>query len=153
MILAAYKGTRDGLVDGMYNRLGRRVAHGVYSHTEMYFPESHGESWSSSFMDGGVREKQIGFSTVNAWDFFEIPKSFSTERALDYSREREGWGYDIMGNFRFGIAIAVSTHSKFKEFCSEHNGGQLGLPDTFKLDPCLLVSLVVYLGAKKMDRL
>ena len=92
-------------------------------------------------------------STKDAWDFFEIPKTFSHQRALDYSHEREGWGYDVRGNFRFGIAIAVPSDSKHKLFCSEHNAESLGLPDAYKLDPCLLVSLAVYLGAKQMDRL
>ena len=146
MIIAAYKGTRPG-IPGLYNRLGRRIGQGPYSHSELIFPEVGGISWSSSFMDGGVRPKMIGYSTKDAWDFFELPKKFDHQRALDYSLEREGWGYDVLGNLRFGIAVAVPSDSKNKLFCSEHNAGALGLPDPYKLDPCLLVNWVLYLGA------
>lgn len=150
MILAAYKGTRPG-IPGLYNRLGRRIAQGPYSHTELIFPEFGGVSWSSSFMDGGVRGKMIGYSTKDAWDFFKIPESFDARAALKYCQERDGWPYDVRGNMRFGIAIVVPSDSKEKIFCSEINTGALGLPDPYKLDPCLAVNMLVYLGAKQVD--
>lgn len=152
MILAAYKGTRPG-VSGWYNRLGRYIAQGPYSHTELILEEYGGVSWSASYMDGGVRPKMIGYSTVDAWDFFKLPKTFSEQQAMDYNQAHAGWKYDIKGNFRFGIAIAVPSDSKHKEFCSENNLGALGIPDSYKYDPCLAVSLLKYLGATQMDKL
>ena len=152
MILAAYKGTRPG-ISGWYNRLGRYIERGPHSHTELILEQYGGVSWSSSYMDGGVRPKMIGYSTVDAWDFFKLPATFSEQRAMDYNQARQGWKYDIRGNFRFGIAVIVPSDSKDKEFCSENNAGALGLPDGYKIGPCLLVNLVKYLGAKQMDHL
>jgi hypothetical protein len=148
MILAAYKGTRPG-ISGLYNKLGRRIAQGPYSHSELIFPEEGGISWSSSYIDGGVRGKHIGYSSVGHWDFFEIPASFDHAKALSYFKERDSWGYDVRGNLRFGVSIVFPSDDKHKLFCSEAIAEALGLPDPFKQDPCSLVNILVYLGAKQ----
>lgn len=150
MILAAYKGTRPG-VAGLYNRLGRRIAQGPYSHTELIFPEYGGVSWSSSYMDGGVRGKMIGYSSKGCWDFYKLPPRFDAAKALKYCQERDGWPYDVRGNMRFGIAIVVPSDSKEKIFCSEIIAGGLELPEPFKIDPVSLVHWILYLGAEKID--
>ena len=150
MILAAYKGTRSG-ISGLYNRLGRRIAQGPYSHSELIFPEAGGISWSSSLMDGGVRGKMIGYSSAGSWDFFEIPASFDFSKALTYFMDRDSWGYDTRGNLRFGVSIVFPRDDKDKLFCSEAIAGALGLPDPFKMDPVLLVSVLKYLGATQVE--
>ena len=70
MILAAYHGTRHGL-SGIYNRAVRIVGRGPYSHVELVFAERDAvergepvESWSASWMDGGVRSGQ---DVLKAW--------------------------------------------------------------------------------------
>jgi len=69
MKIAFYKGTRAG-VAGIYNRGVRAIDAGKYSHCEIIF--SDGVSASSSFMDGGVRFKEIEYNSAN-WDIIEIP--------------------------------------------------------------------------------
>lgn len=135
---------------GLYNRLGRRIAQGPYSHTELIFPEYGGVSWSSSFMDGGVRGKMIGYSSVDCWDFFELPNALDAGRALKYCQARDGWPYDVRGNLRFGIAVVVPNDDKEKTFCSELFAGALGLPSPHKMDPCLAVEMAIYIGAKQV---
>lgn len=150
LVVALFKGTRE-FPEGIYNRIGRRVANGPYSHTELIMPDYSRASWSSSYMDGGVRAKQIGYSSVGNWDFMVLPKLFSAQRARDYFMAHEGWPYDLKGNFRFAFTLFCPTDQKSALFCSEAVGNALGLPDAYKLDPVHLANLLSYLGGRLVE--
>jgi hypothetical protein len=129
---ALYKGTRPG-VAGVYNRLGRLLDHGPYSHMELV--TTHGVSLSSSYMDGGVRGKLIGFSSVGHWDFIPIPDpSGDIEgRVWKYFNETNGRGYDVWGNVRF--AIGAVSESRDLDFCSEWGMAALTYREAWRYGP------------------
>jgi hypothetical protein len=126
---AFYKGTRPGLA-GLYNRLGRWLDHGPYSHCEMQF--SDGLSGSSSFMDGGVRFKQIGYSSVDNWDFVDLPPHLEN-MAYCWFLKHNGQGYDVMGNINALLGFVPHTSSKW--FCSEAMAAALDFADPWRLKP------------------
>lgn len=125
---AFFKGTRPG-IPGLYNRLGRFMDHGPYSHCELVF--SNGMSGSSSFMDGGVRLKYIGY-TSGDWDFVELPKHKETE-ALRWFIEHRGAKYDIRGNINAAFGWVVDSSDKW--FCSESMAASLGLVNPWRHKP------------------
>jgi len=133
LCVALYKGTRPG-VAGLYNRLGRLLDHGPYSHMEVVTTD--GVSLSSSYMDGGVRGKLIGYSSVGNWDFLPIPDpDGEIERRVWYHfNETQGRGYDVTGNIRF--AIGAVSESKDKDFCSEWGMAAFGYPESWRYGPC-----------------
>lgn len=126
---AFYSGTRPGIA-GLYNRLGRWLDHGRFSHCEMQF--SDGLSASSSFMDGGVRFKQIGYSSVGNWEFVELPAHLEN-MARRWFVEHEGAGYDVMGNIN--ALLGFVPHSSSRWFCSEAMAESLGFSDSWRLKP------------------
>mgnify|MGYP000656187073 CR=1 FL=1 len=138
LAVAFYKGTRPG-VAGLYNRLGRFLDRGPYSHCELLF--SDGASASSSFLDGGVRFKAIGYSSENCWDFFELTQVLRSAVALQAAESRaRGWfvdhmglPYDVWGNIRFACGFARDSADAW--FCSEAVAAALGFADPFRYGP------------------
>ena len=137
--LALYKGTRPGF-EGIQNRLGRFIDRGPYSHTELLF--SDGLSASASFIDGGVRTKPIGYSSVGSWDFLPIsdPAGEIEKRALKWFLEHNGLKYDVWGNIRFATNFARDSPDKW--FCSESCLAALGFPEAFRYGPCGAATLL-----------
>lgn len=131
MKIAFYKGTRPGLL-GLYNRLVRWFERGPYSHCEMVF--SDGLSASSSFLDGGVRFKQITYDPAR-WDLKEVP-GFAELRARLWFESHKGAKYDVMGNIRF--LLGWLPDSKDKWFCSEAIAEALAMQDPWRYGPNLL---------------
>lgn len=129
MKIAFYKGTRPGIA-GLYNRLGRWIDHGPYSHCEIVF--SDGMSASSSFMDRGVRMKYIGYSSADCWDFMPIPAQYELAARVWFIENR-GAAYDILGNIN--AAFGFVPHSEDKWFCSEAIAAALGLADPWRYKP------------------
>ena len=127
--IAFYKGTRPGIA-GLYNRLGRWLDHGPYSHCELVF--SDGMSGSSSFMDGGVRIKFIGYTSVDCWDFVNLPAQYEAD-ARKWFVEHDGQKYDVMGNIN--ALLGFVPHSSDKSFCSEAIAESLGLNDGWRYKP------------------
>ena len=127
--IAVYKGTRPG-VAGLYNRLGRWLDHGPYSHCELVF--SDGMSASASFMDHGVRIKFIGYTSVDCWDFVDLPEQYELD-ARRWFMKHHGAEYDVMGNINamFGFV----PHSPDKWFCSEAIAASLNLTDPWRYKP------------------
>lgn len=117
MFAAFFKGTRPG-VAGLYNRLGRYLdGRGKYSHTEHIF--SDGLSGSSSFEDRGVRIKRIGYSSVDAWDFLQLPAHWESDSRAWYA-EHAGKGYDLVGQIKFAFPF-LQVHDRDRWFCCESN--------------------------------
>lgn len=127
--IAFYKGTRPG-VAGLYNRLGRLLDHGPYSHCELIF--SDGMSGSASFMDGGVRIKYIGYSSVDCWDFVDLPAQYEAD-ARKWFEQHHGAAYDLMGNVN--ALLGFVPHSSDKWFCSESIAEALGLNEGWRYKP------------------
>ena len=127
--IAFYKGTRPG-VAGWYNRLGRWLDHGPYSHCELIF--SDGMSGSASYMDHGVRIKYIGYTSVDCWDFVEIPAQYELAARVWFI-EHHGEAYDLMGNIN--AALGFVPHSGDKWFCSEAIAEALGLNESWRYKP------------------
>ena len=133
MQLALYKATRPGL-QGIYSRLARWIDGGPYSHCELVF--SDGVSASASFIDGGVRFKQIDYDPAH-WDFIDLPANMEAQ-AREWFEQHEGAGYDLIGNLTF--VLWFIPHSKSRWFCSEAVAAALGMPEPWRYGPCGLAS-------------
>ena len=127
---AYFRGTRPG-VEGLYNRLGRYIDRGDYSHCELIF--SDGVSASASFLDHGVRFKNIGYSSVGNWDFLPLPEA-DDKAARAWFYEHDHCAYDVLGNLRFATNFARDSADKW--FCSEALMAALGFDQAFRYGPC-----------------
>jgi hypothetical protein len=125
---AFYKGTRPGLA-GLYNRLIRWWDNGKYSHCELIF--SDGQAASASFLDGGVRFKQIDFDPAR-WDFVNLQANLEDE-ARQWFTKHEGSGYDLVGNLRFALDFLPDNKNKW--FCSEALAAAIGIFEPWRLGP------------------
>lgn len=125
---AFYKGTHPGL-PGLYNRAVRLRGRGPYSHVELVF--SDGLAASSSYMDGGVRFKQIDFNDGN-WDFIELPAGWEAA-ARAWFMANMGKAYDLMGNVFLAVGFFADSADKF--FCSEAAAAALGVQQPFRFEP------------------
>lgn len=132
LCLALFKGTRPGM-DGVYNRIGRYLDRGPYSHCEMVFSDRI--SASASYIDGGVRVKNIGYSSFGNWDFLPIPdpKGDVERMAWRWFKEKRGLPYDVWGNIRFATNFARDSPDKW--FCSEACMAALGFAEAFRYGP------------------
>lgn len=135
MKLAFYKGTRKGL-QGLYSRLTRWVDSGPYSHCELVF--SDGLSASASFIDGGVRFKQIEYKPEH-WDIINI-QGFDEDKAKQWFEQHKGEKYDLMGNLRFIFFFIKPSLTKY--FCSEAIAEALGFVESWRLGPNGLSALL-----------
>lgn len=129
MRAAFYRGTRPG-IKGIYNRGVRAWCSGDYSHCELVF--SDGLSASSSWEDGGVRFKEIGYSSDN-WDFVELP-DFLEPAARQWFIDHAGQPYDLLGNV--GFIWRPIRGMDGASFCSEALLAALGVKEPWRFDPC-----------------
>jgi hypothetical protein len=136
--IALFKGTRPG-ISGLYNRLGRLIDRGPYSHCEFKF--SNGLSASASYMDGGVRAKKIEYSSEGYWDFLPVPPEAEAQAVQWYNRHY-GAKYDILGNLRFATNFAKDDPDKW--FCSESIMASLGYPEAYRYGPNGLAFLLQF---------
>jgi hypothetical protein len=128
MQAAFYSGTKPGFA-GVYNRGVRWIESGSYSHTELVF--SNGESASASFMDGGVRFKDITYTSGN-WDFVALPWA-DEAYARKYFEDRDEQKYDIRGNIHFILGFIKNNPEK--QFCSGIVAGALQIPQYWWFAP------------------
>lgn len=139
MRAAFYKGTHSG-INGAYNVIVRAWDSGPYSHCELIF--SDGVSASASFIDGGVRFKQIEYDPAN-WDFIELPDHLEPAarawfEANEFQSDGERTPYDLAGNFGFVWRPLRGMEGAF--FCSESMAAALGFPDAWRYSPNGLAS-------------
>lgn len=137
MKLALYKGTRPGLA-GVYNRVTRLIDRGPYSHCELLF--SCGLSASSSFIDGGVRFKDIAYTTTKNWDFLPLPNA-DEPKAFFWFMSHRGLPYDVWGNLRFASNFARDCPDKW--FCSEAVMAALGYSEAYRYGPSGMATLLL----------
>ena len=136
MKIAFYKSTKEG-VAGVYNRGVRWIEKGLYSHCEIIF--SNGISASSSFMDGGVRFKDIQYD-LDKWDIFELPY-FDEKYAYDYFVKRIGKKYNLRGNIHFVFGFIRGNSDGL--FCSEACAEALGLENGWQFAPNALAHIIM----------
>ncbi len=135
MIIAFYKSTPKG-IKGLYNRLVRWWCRGTYSHCEILF--SDGLCASSSFMDGGVRFKQINLNPHH-WDFIRVPDWLERDARVWFATY-EGCKYDVLGNLHFVVGLVADDKRKW--FCSEAVAAALGVTEPWRFDPNSLAALL-----------
>jgi hypothetical protein len=144
MKAAFYCGTRKG-INGLYSKGVRYIEEGDFSHCELVF--SDGVSASASFIDGGVRYKDIKY-TSGDWVFVDV--SWADEKkAREYFDKHEGYGYDVSGNIHF--LFGVVGDSEDKKFCSEAVAEALGIDSAWLLAPNALYHVLIFIN-KQIER-
>lgn len=135
MKVAFYKGTRPGL-EGLYSRLVRWIDRGPYSHCELVF--SDGVSASASYIDGGVRFKNIIYNPEH-WDFIELPNA-NEAMARAWFHLHRGEPYDLLGNVRFVFGFTKDSENKW--FCSEAVMAALGFEEPYRYGPSGMATIL-----------
>ena len=135
MRAAFYKATRPGL-QGIYSRAVRAIDRGPYSHCELVF--SDGLSASASWVDGGVRFKDIDYNPAH-WDFMDLPDDLE-DYARDWFEANKGAPYDLMGNVRFVLPWLADSERGW--FCSEAMAAVLKLKEPWRFGPNGLAALL-----------
>jgi hypothetical protein len=144
MKAAFYCGTRKG-VNGLYSRGVRYIEKNRFSHCELVF--SDGLSASASFIDGGVRFKDITYNTTD-WVFVDV--SWADEKkARAYFVSHQNAEYDLKGNLHF--LFGVFGDSSGKKFCSEAVAEALGLDEAWLLAPNALYHVLTFIN-KQIER-
>lgn len=132
---AFYKATRRGL-QGIYSRAVRAIDRGPYSHCELVF--SDGLSASASYIDGGVRFKDIDYNPAH-WDFMALPDELE-DYARDWFEFNMGLPYDLAGNVRFVLPWVRDSEKGW--FCSEAMAAALRLKEPWRFGPNGLAALL-----------
>ena len=141
MKIAFYKGTKSGK-NGIYNRGVRWIEDGEYSHCELIF--SDGISASSSFMDGGVRFKEIDYS-LEKWDIIDLPWA-DEARARKYFIDNLPRKYNVLGNVHFIFGFVRGDTEGL--FCSEACAEALGLKKGWQIAPNCLSNIVALINER-----
>lgn len=125
MIIALYKNNEH-----TFNSLVSWWTKGPYSHCELIFRD--GMSASSSYRDGGVRFKRVGYKPAN-WDFIVLPSLFNEDRAREWFTNHAGMGYDVLGII--GFVVGALPEAKGKSFCSESLLTAIGFNQAYRFYP------------------
>jgi hypothetical protein len=144
MKVGFYCGTRKG-VNGLYSRGVRYIEKGDFSHCELVF--SDGVSASASFTDGGVRFKDISYTSAD-WVFVDV-KWADEKKAREYFVTHQNMEYDLKGNLHF--LFGVFGDSRDKKFCSEAVAEALGLEEAWLLAPNALYHVLIFIN-KQIER-
>lgn len=137
MKIAFYKGTRP-FPQSLFNMGVRWWTGGIYSHCEIIF--SDGVSASSSFMDHGVRFKQIDYkNSESQWDFIDLDQ-FDESKTRRWFYCFHGCKYDVLNLFGFILRRKDGFSNKYT--CSEACASALGLSDPWRYDPNSLYSVL-----------
>ncbi len=129
--LAFYKGRKR-----LFNRLVAWWTRGPYSHCELIAQSGfNGGSlcWSSSMMDGGVRQKLIVLDPEH-WDLISIEVTDEQAQfAVNWFVSHNGQRYDTIGLLGFIWRAAVDNPSNW--VCSEALSAALGFIEPWRFDP------------------
>ena len=131
MIVAFYKGRKH-----LFNRLVSWYLRGPYSHCELVLqtsPDGVSLCVSSSFMDGGVRIKNMKLDPEH-WDLVEVDGS--PANAWLWAVDHENDSYDLLG--LLGFVWRRQTGEQNKWFCSEAVAAMRGTPEPYRFDPMTL---------------
>lgn len=134
--IAFYKGKGD-----LLDRLIRWWTKSGYSHVEIVVSgglNMASDCISSSFMDKGVRRKQIFLSDAH-WEVLDAPGS--AQDVEDWFRQYEGAPYDLMGVS--GFLLGPVRDRKRGWFCSEVAAHVMGWIDPWRYTPGVLYTSMV----------
>jgi len=134
--VAFYKG-RGGFLDWAI-RTGTRS---TYSHVEVV--GTTGRGFSSSFMDGGVRIKEIDFDDGN-WEVVDVPWA-NQEMSEKLVAHEVGKKYDFKGVF-LSQMLSLNRAQSGRWFCSEIVAYALGLPAPHLQSPGSLYQTVKHMN-------
>lgn len=149
MLIAFYKATRP-MPQGLFNVTARGVTDSDYSHCEAIFGTDLSKPvpcGSSSFIDGGVRIKDIRLNPVH-WDVLDVP-CFDAEQSRQWFIEHDGDLYDVPG--LASTVIPLIKDDPAKRICSEAILASVGFPNARKFDPGRMHDLCIYLGGVSVD--
>ena len=120
----------------LFNSLVRNWDNTDISHTELVLNVHDNDilqSWSSSFMDGGVRGKSIKLNPEN-WLIVEIPITNDEYKfIIDHIDKTRGLKYDVLGVFT--NSIGAVSNNKQKWFCNEWVGAALQIMEPHRYRP------------------
>lgn len=134
MKVAFYKGRHR-----FFDRLVQWWTKSKYSHTEVILSQDDGWALcaSSSFLDRGVRVKQI-YMDPYKWDILEFPDA-DEKYACNWYRLNYKKKYDLLGLLSL---ITPIKEDKNKYWCSEANAASLKLDNPWQYTPALLYSYI-----------
>ena len=126
--IAFYKKTNN-----FFNKIISVWDNGPYSHCEILIENVHDDvykCYSSSAMDGGVREKIMPIRT-DSWDIFEYDSDPSI--AIQWFAHNKGKKYDYLG--LLGFLIRPIPGDKSRLFCSAACAAMIGIKDGWRFTP------------------
>lgn len=135
MRAAFYTGTRPG-ISGLYNRVVRWWEPGDCSHCELIF--SDGMSASASFMDKGVRFKEIEYDPTR-WAIVELGIQFDEAGARQWFELHDKEEYNVIGQMHFVVSPIRIDHGYW---CSSAVAASLGMKDPWRYGPNLLKAVL-----------
>jgi hypothetical protein len=143
MKLAFYKGTK---AENPQAKLFDRAVcwwtftAGRFSHCELVVsgPDNEAVCLSSSYRDGGVRQKVIDL-TSGRWELVDIIGDKAV--ALNWFLKNDGKHYDVPG--LFGFVLPFRMNMRHWWFCSEACAEALGLKRSWEIHPNKLYEIVM----------
>lgn len=142
--IAFYKGKKR-----LFNKLTAWWTQGEYSHCELIESFIEGDlavCHSSSFMDGGVREKLINLEK-DKWDIVSIPVCDGTKAtAIEWFKKHQGDKYDLLG--LLGFIWTPTRHSIDKWFCSEAVAEAISFEESWRQHPNMLAAVTKSIARK-----
>lgn len=128
----------------LFSRLVTLLRGGDSAHCEvawMWDGAEH-ECLSASFLDGGVRLKQI-VMPPDRWRVYEVTAEHDP---VAWHEQHDGAGYDLLG--LLGIVLPTFGHSRKRFFCSEVVASVLGLREPHIFDLRTLESVCARYGTR-----
>lgn len=123
------------------NAITRWWTGSVYSHCELVID---GACYSASFMDGGVRSKEINLQSGNWSELIPLPWA-DAKRVLWYFNKTKGSGYDWFGIFGAQL-FNRRRQDPSRFFCSEWCAAALALPNAEIYNPHTLGKLCEFMN-------
>ena len=99
---------------------------------------------SSSFLDGGIRTKEI-YMSAEKWRIYEID-SVDASRVNEVYKKYKGSGYDWFG--LVGFVFRRVKGFLHRVFCSEYVAEVIGLDEPWRFDLVLLESVCKLIGKR-----
>lgn len=99
---------------------------------------------SSSFLDDGVREKEINMPPEK-WRIYELDED--PVKVKQYLSENDSCKYDVLGLLGFIISRRIRGMKK-RKFCSEVLAEIIGLQDPWRYDLALAESYCIKVGKR-----
>ncbi len=128
----------------LFSRLVCLLRGGDSAHCEVATNELGGSYWcvSSSFLDGGVRGKEMPLPP-GKWRIYKI----ETKRdPVQWCAEHSGAKYDVLG--LLGVVLPPLGHARKRWFCSEVAAAILGLSEPHIFDLRTLEAVCARFGTR-----